>query len=455
MRLIFGWCAATLCVTAASAQQPVQLHGASALLSSANSSSRAVVSRPPSPPLDSEPLSRRDVIAQALAHNAQLEVAQEQTAQARARKVSSTSIPDPTVAASYDGLSSPFHFGGGASRPASIGLSVPFPDKFRLNNRVGIADIHASEFNFRLQQQSIAVQASATYDSLLAARMHRQNLRDSRDLAADFLKKTETRYNAGTAAKLDAIQAQVSVAQAENDLIGNEADIANAQASLNRIMGRTRGAAVVPTDSLGMPIALPDSSSIESTAIVNRPELAIVQQQRNGAMYTTRLAKEFWLPDITFAAARDYSVPGTSPLFTTGIAFPLPIFYWQHAKGDIAQAAHFERELAATERDTRAQIIQDVRIAYANASTAMRQVRFLRDQLLPAANDAYRIASSSYALGGSSALEVLSARSALLQAQSQYIDALSAANTARADFERALGTSIATSPVTTSGANNR
>ena len=117
----------------------------------------------------------------------------------------------------------------------------------------------------------------------------------------------------------------------------------------------------------------------------------------------------------------------------------MPAFYWQHARGDIALAQHVESELAATNRDTRAQITQDVRTSYANASTAMRQVIFLRDQLVPAAREAYRVASTSYSLGGSSALEVITARSALLTAQGQLADALAAANTARADLERALG----------------
>jgi cobalt-zinc-cadmium efflux system outer membrane protein len=143
------------------------------------------------------------------------------------------------------------------------------------------------------------------------------------------------------------------------------------------------------------------------------------------------------------AVNRDYAVPG-STLFTTGISLPLPAFYWQHAKGDIAQAEHFERELSATYRDTRAQVAQDVQTAYANASTAMRQVSFLRDQLVPAAREAYRVASTSYSLGGSSALEVLTARSNLLSAQSQLADALAAASTARADLDRALGATVPT-----------
>jgi outer membrane protein TolC len=421
MRLIIGLCALAACGSVVSAQTQAP---------------------------DSLRLSRRQAIAEALNRNAQLEIAREQTAQARARRVTAISIPDPTLSAAFDQAAGPFAFGGAAARPVALGLNIPFPDKFRLNNRIGLADVHASESNYRLQQQTVALQTSATYDSLLVALMHRENLREALTLANDFLKRTQARYDAGTAAKLDVIQAQVGVAQARNDLIANERDLANAQASLNRTLGRVIGAPIAPTDSLDVPPPLPDSSSLERIALANRPELAILQQQQLGAHATTSLTKEFWLPDLTFAVGRDYAVP-SSPLFTTGISMPLPTFFWQHAKGDIAQAQHFERELDAAYRDTRAQVAQDVRSAYANASTAMRQVVFLRDELVPAAREAYRVASTSYTLGGSSALEVLTARTALLQAQSQLADALAAANTARADLDRALG---ATVPL---GASNR
>lgn len=412
---------------------------------------RSSVNQPDSLPAgrDSLRLSRRQAIAEALMRNAQLAIAREQTAQARARRVSAIAIPDPNVSASFDQAAGPFAFRGAGSRPLEVDLTVPFPDKFRLNNRIGRADIGASESNYRLQQQTVALAASATYDSLLSALKHREFLKDARDLAADFLKRTQARYDAGTAAKLDVIQAQVGLAQSNNDLIANERDVATAQASLNRTLGRVVGAPIHPTDTLEVPAELPDSATIEQVALARRPELAILQQQQQGARATTSLTKEFWLPDIFFAMQRDYAAPG-SPLFTTGISLPVPIFYWQHSRGDIAQAQHAERELEATYRDTRAQVIQDVRSAYANASTAMRQVAFLRDELLPAARDAYRVAATSYSLGGSSAIEVLTARSALLDAQSQLVDALAAANTARADLERALGAQV---PVT--GASSR
>lgn len=433
MRLLPGVCALATVAGAASAQGPLGARAGVGATHSTSPISLAAQSRG-----DSLRLSRRETIAEALARNAQIDVAREQIAEARARRVTAIAVPDPALTAAFDQASGPFSFSGAGSRPVGLGLTIPFPDKFRLNNRIGLADIRTNESNFRLQQQTIALQASAAYDSLLVALKHRDNLREALTLANDFLKRTQARFEAGTAAKLDVIQAQVGVAQANTDLIANEGDIATAQASLNRALGRVSGGPITPTDSLDIPAPLPDSSTIEQIALTNRPELAMLQQQQLGARASTSLVKEFWLPDITFAVQRDYISPG-SPQFTTGISMPIPIIYTQHAKGDIAQAEHFERELAATYRDSRAQVTQDVRTAYANASTAMKQALFIRDELVPAAREAYRVASTSYSLGGSSALEVLTARSALLSAQSQLADALAAANTARADLERALG----------------
>lgn len=385
-------------------------------------------------------LSRRVAIATALAHNAQLEVAREQTAQARARRWEAIAIPDPALAASFD--DQPRLFGAPQARNVGVGLTIPFPDKFRLRGAIATADIRSAESDYRLQRQLIALQTSSTYDSLLVAAQHRRDLQETRVLSADFLKRTQARFEGGTAAKLDVIKAQVDLAQADNDLIANERDVANAVAALNRLMGRIVGAPIVASDSLEIPSPLPDSTNIEQVALANRPELASLASQVRGAHAATGLNWEYWLPDFTLGVSRDYAQPG-SPLFTTGLVLPLPAFLWQHTNGEVAESVHRERELSAAYRDLRAQVTQDVRSAFANASTAMRQAVFLRDQLVPAAREAYRVASVSYNLGGASALEVLDARRALIDAEAQLAEALASANSARADLERALGSPIA------------
>lgn len=382
-------------------------------------------------------LSRAQAIAKALAHNPQIEVAAAQLKQAEARHVTATSIPDPSVTASYDQQPGFFRSATGGQKNVGVGLVVPFPDKLRLRGSVAVADVRSARSFYALVRQQIAAQTSEAYDSLLVAQVHHTDLLEAQTLARDFLRRTEARFQAGTAARLDVIRATVAVAQAGTDLLANSRDLQNAASSLERLMGVTIGGPVAPTDSLAVPPPLPPLDRLLAAALGARPEVSSVVAQRAGARAATNLAKEFWLPDITLGVGRDYSQSAPA-LFSTGLAFPFPLLPWQHMKGDIAEAKFRERELAASERDVRSLVVQDVRAAYANAFIAAQQVVFIRNELLPAARAAYRSASASYALGGSSALEVQDARRSLLDAESQYADALVAANVSRAELQRAV-----------------
>jgi outer membrane protein, heavy metal efflux system len=144
------------------------------------------------------------------------------------------------------------------------------------------------------------------------------------------------------------------------------------------------------------------------------------------------------LPDVDLGVAKNMS-QGTSSSYTTSIGFSVPLFFWNHQRGEVSAARHHERELDASYADLQAQVDLDVRTTHASAATALQQAIYLRDALLPEARRAYEIALTSYGLGGSSALDVLDARRTLLTAESQYADALGAANDARADLERAVG----------------
>jgi cobalt-zinc-cadmium efflux system outer membrane protein len=388
---------------------------------------------------DSLRLTREQAIAMALAGNPQLEIAREQTAQFRALQVQARAFPDPAVTASLDQQPGLFRSAGGGEKNVGAGISIPFPDKFRLRNNVAAGDVGAAQASYVALRTQIAAQTANTYDSLLLAIRHQRDIQNSKALADDFLRRTQARFEAGTVPRLDVIKASVDVAKATNDLISNERDIANARSSLARLLGVPLGSPVSPVDTLGIPGSLPDLETLERVAAQNRAELTAIAAQRRGAGSATTLAREFWLPDITLGVSRDVS-PGTPPaVFSTGIAFPFPLFFWQHTSGEIAQAQHRERELAATERDIRAAIGEDVRTSYATATAALRQVIYLRDQLLPAAREAFRAASASYAIGGSSAFEVIDARRTLLDAESQYSDALAEANTSRSELERSIG----------------
>ena len=385
-------------------------------------------------------ITRHDAIQQALQNNPQLEAARQQVEQARARHVQALTLPDPSLTASYDQLRGPLKLAGN-SPAVGLGVTVPFPDKIRLQGKAASADVDVAQFSYRQLQQEIASQTAQAYDAILVAERHTRDLTEARQLALDFVKRTQARYDAGTAAKLDVIKAQVDASQVENDRISSERDVVNARSQLNRLMGRAIGAALEPADTLAPPADLPALASLTARAATLRPEILGLQAQQRSARALTALSKEYWLPDLNLGVAGTGS-DRSSYAYSSGVSIAFPLFFLQHQRGEVAAAKHFEYELNAQARDMAAQVEQEVSSAFADATTALKQVVFLRDELLPAAQQAYKIASVSYNLGGASALEVLDAHRALLDAQSQYAEALGAANDAVAQLELAVGENI-------------
>ncbi len=400
----------------------------------------------PLPVRASERLSRAEAVAEALARNPAIDAARAQVEQARARVSEAKALPDPSFVGTVEQEQGFFSPGTGDTRDYGLGFTLPFPTKLRLAGRVATANLRAAEFTLAQLRNQTAAQTAQAYDGLLVAERHRQDLTDGKALSEDFLKKTEARYQAGTVAKLDVVKAKVDVAQAANDLIANERAIATARAALNRLLGRAPGAPIEAADDLAdVPPPFPDVESLAALAASSRPEMRSALVQREGARDATRLAQKYWLPDLNLVLSRNYTA-GSPPAYSSAFSFNLPLFFWQHNDGPIAEARHREAELEATSRDTAAQVELDLRSSHAAADTARRQALFVRDELLPEAQEAYRIASVSYALGGASALELLDAKRTLLDAKSQYTDALGAASDARADLERAVGAPLPPGP---------
>lgn len=383
-------------------------------------------------------LSRQQAIDEALARNPGLAVARAQAAEAEANVVTAAAWADPTFAADVAGQTHVLNPGSGNASDQGVGVTFPFPGKIGLRRDVAMATYRAAEFTVTQLRQQTASQAAQAYDAILVATRHREDLTQARDLSADFVKKTQARFLGGTVARVDVVKAETDLAQAENDLIANERAIETAKASLNRILGRSGGAPIEATDTLDVPGPIAAIDALGKIAGQSRPEIQSLIVQLKGAQTATRLAKEFWAPDVNVSVTRN-AVDGQPTSYTTAVGVGVPIFFWQHQRGEVAAARHREEELTAALADIRAQVGLDVQTAYTNASTALRQAIFIRDHLLPEAREVYRVASVSYGLGGSSALDLLDAKRTLLSAESQYVDALGAANDALAALELAIG----------------
>jgi len=404
----------------------------------ASISAQVVVPTIPAPDNRLLRLTRQQAIDEALARNPAIAVARAQVEEARAAVVTAAAFADPTLAADVAGQTNALNPASGNASDIGAGVTFPFPGKRGLRRDVAIGAVRAAEFNVTQLQQQIASQAAQAYDALLVALRHREDLQQNRDLAKDFVDKTQARFLAGTVARVDVVKAQTDLASAENDLIANDGQIATARATLNRTLGRMGGAPLEPTDKLDVPSAIAAVDTLEEIAARSRPELQSISAQLVAAQAATRLARQYWAPDINVTLTRN-AASGAQTTYTSGIGIGVPVFFLQHQRGEVAAAIHREAELTASIADIRSQISLDVQSAYTAASTALRQAVFIRDQLLPQAREVFRVASVSYGLGGSSALDLLDAKRTLLDAERQYVDALGAVNDALAALQVAIG----------------
>ena len=394
---------------------------------------------------ENSPLTRPEAVSEALARNPQIAAARAQVDEARAGIAVATAFPDPAFSWDYEQQSSLTNFRSAQSRDIGATFTVPFPDKFRLNKRVSESALRAAELSWTQLRQQIASQTATAFDALLVARAQLDNDREAEAISRDVLEKTQARFDAGTVARLDVLQAKVAYAQARNQSIADERARMTALASLNRLLARPSGAPTEPAGSLAVPPAPAGVADLVRLAAENRPEIASIVAQREGSRFSARLAREFWLPDLSLTLFRNYTVGAPDSYSTVG-SIAVPLFFWQHRKGEVAAADARQVELAADETATRAQVELDVRAAWAAADTARRQAIWIRDELLPQARDAYDVASQSYALGGSSAVDLINARAALLAATTQLTQALGAANDAEAQLELAVGAPLPAAP---------
>jgi outer membrane protein TolC len=404
----------------------------------------ATANRPGENPLPAR-LSRTQAVQEALTRNPAIAAAREQVEEAKAGITIATAWADPSLVTEADQLSSFFSPHSASEHDVGLQFTVPFPTRNRLNGKVARASWQQAQHALTQLQQQTASQAAQAYDAILVAVRHHDDLKQSQDMSRQFLEKTEARFRAGTAAKLDVLKAKVDFSKTENDLIANEHALAIARAGLNKLLGRPVRSELEPSDTLDVPGPVPDFRALQELAMNSRPELLSMTVQQRAAADSTTIAKQYWLPDVNLTLWRSY-IDGSPDSYKFDGGISLPLLFWQHEKGAIAQAKHHERELQASGADLVGQVMLDVQTSYSTATTAWRQAVYLRDELLPEAQAAYNAASTSYSLGGSSALDFLGAKQTLLDAESQYTDALGAVNDARADLERAVGAPLPSVP---------
>jgi outer membrane protein TolC len=145
-----------------------------------------------------------------------------------------------------------------------------------------------------------------------------------------------------------------------------------------------------------------------------------------------------YLPDFDLGVSR-HRIEGEGTWWDVTLSLPVPLFFWQPKKGEIAEA---EANIQSLQRETehiQNYITLEVEEAYMNAQTTDNQIRLFEDEIITQAEEVYNMYLFSYQEGEIGSIELIDARRTLVEARKSYADALYNYSIALAALEKSVG----------------
>jgi len=324
----------------------------------------------------------------------------------------------------------------------AYGVALPLEIGRKRTRRIAVSEaaLHTGEAQLDQTLVEIRAQVRQAYFGRVIAEARLQALAELHELAVRARDTAQQRFDAASAPRLEVLQAELALAQAEN-----QEDIAHASAQasavrLNVLLGYP------PDAQVTLVTPLDESGTIDVGAAISRAqsanaELAVLDRQIEEARAKVALAHSLRVPIITPEAAltRD-----AEPEFDTGwraaVGMTLPLLTTHKAGVRVEEAAL--AQLQAERGAALARITGEVSSA-AVLAEAQRQayVRY-RDHILPQALEVASMAEDSYRFGRTGFAAFLQALQAARDARLQNLLVASDYQDALTDLERTMGAPI-------------
>jgi cobalt-zinc-cadmium efflux system outer membrane protein len=318
----------------------------------------------------------------------------------------------------------------------SFSLGVPLEFGGKRGRRVELANATLARTTADIAVQALEIRRAVrlAYFELVAASARVQVTADLRGFAERTRNAARDRFQSGAAPRLEALQAELALAQADNEQEAARGRLEAARVELNTLIGSAPATPVTPSDSF-------DAGSIPSDlpAMLSRsPEIVALDRQIDEALARERLARTLRTPDTTISGGVLFDSP---PEFTygwkAGLAVTIPVFtrHTADVKVETARVAQLraQREARVTELTGQASA------AAARAQAARRRFLRYRDEIIPQLATVESMAEDSYRSGQTGLSAFLQALQAAREVRLLATDAGLEYQQALADLERALG----------------
>jgi cobalt-zinc-cadmium efflux system outer membrane protein len=318
-------------------------------------------------------------------------------------------------------------------------LALPWETGGKRGKRIAVADAAIATGDAELAVAIAEVQAGVrrAFVARFIAESRRAVLEELQGLAQRVRDAAQARFETGDAPRLELLQAQLALADAENQAVAARGEVDATRASLNALLGYPLDAPTPIELTLNVGPALAVDAAL-ARARSGNAELAVFDRRLDEQRARLALAKAMRQPDIT---PEGTLTRRAEPEFTTGwraaVAVSLPIFTAHQAGVHVEEAAL--QQLTAERESVLARISGEVTAAAAIAEAQRQQFVRYRDEIVPQAQDVERMAEDSYRLGQTNIAAYLQALQSTRDVRLRAIQSAADLQNALAELEKSIG----------------
>jgi cobalt-zinc-cadmium efflux system outer membrane protein len=366
---------------------------------------------------------------------------QQQYQASLARVSQAKALPQPSIDIDSDLQPKFFNLKGSSESYIGGSWSLEFPGKRLLRGKIASKESNEIMTDIELLKLDIVFQVKQAFYGLLLAQEKLKYTQQDLELSQDFLKKAEVKYETGDVAKVEVLRARVEAAKAANEVRSATNEVRLAKAMLNFLLARKKYAPLEIKGQLKRPPIRLNSEELIQKAFAFRPEIKRINYSLEKENLIRTQGYLSYLPDFDVGVAKHW-LEGEGTYWDVTLSFPVPLFFWQPKKGEIAEAKANIESLKREAEHLKNAITLDVEEAHMNALTASNQIQLFEEEMLTQAEEVYNMFLFSYQEGEIGGIELIEARRTLVETRKSYADALFNYDASLAALEKSIGQSF-------------
>jgi cobalt-zinc-cadmium efflux system outer membrane protein len=389
-------------------------------------------------------INAKQLVELALERNPDLERLESIIVEVQAMEKPAGSLDDPQLVyafapATIDGLQRQDGTTGAINQRIEIAQHFPWPGTLALRKSRARYVTSVAEFGLENRQLTLIETVKQGYADWYFVHQALDINQANQSLLQEIRRVAEGRYATGLATQQDVLQAEVRLAQLEEQLFGLERFRTNIRAQLNRMLNTEPITPLPPPDNLSNIESPPPFHLLKEQALARHPDLHRLEAELAGDQASIGLAEKKFYPDIRVMAGYNSLWDESQKQWTIGASINVPLDRDKYRAGLSAAKAKATQTRWALQ-DKRNELLAQVEQARSEVEESIAVIRLYRDKLIPLAEEKFTVSLADYQSGLSSFLNVITAEDEKLKAELTVRRAEADYIRRQATLERWLGT---------------